>query len=288
MAADVEKAIGQHRPTMILHLAAETHVDRSIEQPVNFISTNVGGTAVLLEATLQYWRQLSPVEKDAFRFLHVSTDEVYGSVAKDCRVSEGHAYAPSSPYAASKAAADHLVRSYGQTYGLPTMIAHPTNNYGPCQFPEKLIPHFIFKSLREEDLPLYGSGTQERDWLFVEDHCEALETLLLEGCPGESYHVGSQILQTNLQVTQKVCAQIDKQQNIDAGQSQARIVFVEDRPGHDHCYALDCSKMQQQFGWSAKTSFEEGLEKTVRWYLDHPEWIESIRGDYQGQRWGLL
>lgn len=287
-AKDIEQAICEHRPSMILHLAAETHVDRSIEKPNDFISTNVMGTSILLEATLHYWRTLSASEQEGFRFLHISTDEVYGPVGGKRVATEADAYAPTSPYAASKAAADHIARSYQQTYGLPVMIAHPTNNYGPRQFPEKLIPHFIFKSLRGEDLPLYGDGMQERDWLFVEDHCEALETLLFEGTPGESYHVGSQILRTNLKVAQNICTEINKLQPTDGNENKERIALVEDRPAHDHRYALDCGKMQREFGWSAKTSFDEGLRHTVQWYLKHPEWIESVQGDYQGQRMGLL
>lgn len=284
----VEKVVYEQKPSMILHLAAETHVDRSIEHPTNFVSTNVGGTAVLLETTLQYWRQLDATDKNTFRFLHVSTDEVYGPAEAGQLACEGDAYAPTSPYAASKAAADQLVRAYRHTYDLPTLIAHPTNNYGPFQFPEKLIPHFIFKSMRGEQLPLYGDGRQERDWLFVEDHCEALETLLFEGSPGESYHVGSQMLRSNLEVAQNICKEIDQLQPTDESKDQERIVLVEDRPAHDHRYALDCGKMKRKFGWSAKTSFDDGLRQTVQWYLKHPEWIESVRGDYQGERMGLI
>jgi dTDP-glucose 4,6-dehydratase len=286
--ADVEQAICEHRPSMILHLAAETHVDRSIEKPADFISTNVTGTAILLEATLQYWRTLAAPEQEAFRFLHIATDEVYGPVGGKRVATEGDAYAPTSPYAASKAAADHIARSYQQTYGLPVMIAHPTNNYGPRQFPEKFIPHFIFKSLRGEDLPLYGDGMQERDWLFVEDHCCALETLLFEGLPGEAYHLGSQQLRTNLEVAQQVCTQIDRQQTADPGGRKERITFVEDRPGHDHRYALDCGKMERLFGWHPTTSFEDGIAATVQWYLNNPRWIETVCREYQGHRIGLL
>ena len=287
-AKDIEQAICEHRPSMILHLAAETHVDRSIEKPNDFISTNVMGTSILLEATLHYWRTLSASEQEGFRFLHISTDEVYGPVGRKRVATEADAYAPTSPYAASKAAADHIARSYQQTYGLPVMIAHPTNNYGPRQFPEKLIPHFIFKSLRGEDLPLYGDGMQERDWLFVEDHCCALETLLFEGLPGESYHLGSQIVRTNLEVAQQVCTQIDRQQTAHPGESKERITFVEDRPGHDHRYALDCGKMERLFGWRPTISFEEGIATTVQWYLKNPQWIETVCQEYQGNRIGLL
>ncbi len=284
----VERVLLEQKPNLILHLAAETHVDRSIEQPAPFVATNVAGTATLLETTLRYWQQLGSAEKEGFRLLHVSTDEVYGPTGSGQLACEGDAYAPTSPYAASKAAADQLVRAYGHTYGLPVMIAHPTNNYGPYQFPEKLIPHFVFQSMRGESLPLYGDGQQQRDWLFVEDHCAALEILLAEGKPGESYHVGTQKLRSNREVAENICAQIDKVQSAAEGDAKERIVSVADRPAHDHRYALDCTKMQREFGWSAKTSFDDGLQQTVEWYLKHPEWIETVRGDYQGQRMGLL
>ena len=288
--AQVEQAINEHRPSMILHLAAETHVDRSIEDPLHFVSTNVVGTSILLEATMQYWRSLPGSQQEAFRFLQVSTDEVYGPLTGNNAACEGDAYAPSSPYAASKASADHIAQSYYRTFGLPVMIAHPTNNYGPRQFPEKLIPHFIFKSLKAEDLPIYGDGTQQRDWLYVEDHCKALETLLFEGSPGENYHLGSGQLRTNLEVAQQVCGQIDRQQataNQHISKTKDRITFVEDRPGHDNRYALDCSKMQRLFGWQATTSFEDGINATVEWYLSNPKWLETVCRAYEGRRIGL-
>jgi len=289
-STDVEKAISKHRPSMILHLAAETHVDRSIDKPVDFMTTNVMGTSILLEATLQYWKTLSEAEQETFRFLHVSTDEVYGPLQGNNVATEGDTYAPTSPYAASKAAADHIVRSYYLTYGLPVILAHPTNNYGPRQFPEKLIPHFIFKTIRGETLPLYGDGMQQRDWLFVEDHCEALETLLFEGIPGESYHLGSQTLRTNLDVAEQVCAQIDHQQPTNgqnSKKSKDRITFVKDRPAHDNRYALDCMKMERVFGWRSTTAFEDGITTTVEWYLNNPQWIETVCREYEGRRIGL-
>ncbi len=290
-AKDVEQAIGEHRPSMILHLAAETHVDRSIENPGEFITTNVLGTSILLQATLQYWKALPKSDQADFRFLHVSTDEVYGPIADNILATEGDAYAPTSPYAASKAAADHIARSYYRTYDLPVIIAHPTNNYGPRQFPEKLIPHFIFKLLRGEELPLYGDGMQERDWLFVEDHCEALEKILFAGIPGESYHLGSQQLRTNLEVSRQICKQIDFEQSIISPRtrsSEEHITFVKDRPGHDHRYALNCKKMEQALGWQSTTSFEQGITTTVKWYLNNPQWMESVCHTYEGRRIGLL
>ena len=288
--AEIERAINEHRPSMILHLAAETHVDRSIEDPLHFINANVVGTSILLEATLQYWRSLPVSQQENFRFLQVSTDEVYGPRTENKAACEGDAYAPSSPYAASKASADHIAHSYYRSYELPVMIAHPTNNYGPRQFPEKLIPHFIFKSLRAEDLPIYGDGKQERDWLYVEDHCKALETLLFEGIPGESYHLGSGILRTNLEVARQVCGQIHRRQattNHDVNETKDRLTFVKDRPGHDKRYALDCSKMQRLFGWQATTSFKDGIAATVEWYLSNPKWLETVCHTYEGRRIGL-
>ncbi|MAA53223.1 MAG: dTDP-glucose 4,6-dehydratase [Phycisphaerae bacterium] len=287
---EVKQAIIDQRPSMILHLAAETHVDRSIDNPLQFVTTNVTGTSILLEATLQYWRSLSDSQQESFRLLHVSTDEVYGPIAGKEKAIEGDPYAPSSPYAASKASADHIVRSYYRTYKLPVILVHPTNNYGPRQFPEKFIPHFIFRALKGEGLPLYGDGAQQRDWLYVDDHCEALETLLTKGIPGESYHLGSGQLRSNLEVARQICIEIDRQAETikeNSGGTLDRITFVEDRPGHDNRYALDCSKVHRTIGWHAATTFEDGITATVAWYLKNSKWMNSVCGAYEGRRIGL-
>lgn len=263
----------------VIHFAAESHVDRSIANPAEFILTNVVGTANLLNIAMDYWADLAPTHKENFRFLHISTDEVFGSLAPDDPpFTETNAYAPNSPYAASKAAADHLARAYWKTYGFPVLISNCSNNYGPYQFPEKLVPLLILNALEEKPLPLYGDGGQVRDWLFVEDHCAALIAILDKGQPGQSYNIGGANQPTNLDITRKICAILN--QNIQSpGQSplERLITFVQDRPGHDRRYAMDCGKIRSEIGWEPTTGLEEGLAKTVAWYLNHPDWVENIR-----------
>jgi dTDP-glucose 4,6-dehydratase len=285
----VKELLAQHRPQALIHFAAESHVDRSIERPADFVSTNVLGTSVLLQAALEYWQELILAEKESFRFLHISTDEVYGSIERGQKVVEGDPYAPNSPYAASKAAADHLVRAYHHTYGLPTLITHSSNNYGPYQFPEKFIPLLIVKALEEKPLPLYGAGQQVRDWIFVEDHCLALQELLHRGTPGQVYHIGGGCERTNLQVAETLCEILDRLNPNFAGTASRRLItFVEDRPGHDRRYGLDSTKIMRELGWEPSGTFEHQLETTIGWYLNHSDWVERVcRGKYGGERLGL-
>ena len=287
--ATVGGLLAQYRPQAILHFAAESHVDRSIDGPADFISTNVIGTSVLLECALEYWRTLETEQQHSFRFLHVSTDEVYGSIEPDRKAREGDAYAPNSPYAASKAGADHFVRAYQQTYGLPTLITHSSNNYGPYQFPEKLVPLMILNALAGKSLPVYGDGTNVRDWLHVEDHCSALRAVLERGSVGESYHIGGNCERTNLSVVEAICDIVDRlKTGADDRPTRKQITFVEDRPGHDHRYALDCTNIERKLGWSPSHPFETGLEATVQWYLEHSDWVQQIcNGTYHGERLGL-
>jgi dTDP-glucose 4,6-dehydratase len=270
-----------HKPRAVLHFAAESHVDRSIHGPAAFIETNVNGTFSLLEATRQYYSGLSAVEQAAFRFLHVSTDEVYGTLApNDPAFSETTAYAPNSPYSASKAASDHLVRAYHHTYGLPTLTSNCSNNYGPYQFPEKLIPLMISNALAGKNLPIYGDGMQVRDWLYVGDHCSALRRILEAGVPGETYNVGGWNEQANLHVVHTLCDQLD---SLVPGAASYRnlMVTVKDRPGHDRRYAIDATKIARELGWRPVETFTSGITKTVQWYLANPEWIARIQsGDY--------
>jgi dTDP-glucose 4,6-dehydratase len=285
----VVEALRRHQPDAVLHLAAQTHVDRSIDSAAAFIETNTVGTFVLLEAALDYWRGLPEARKARFRFHHVSTDEVFGSLGAEGQFSETSAYAPSSPYSASKAAADHLVRAWHRTYGLPVLVSNCSNNYGPFQFPEKLIPLMIIKALASERLPVYGRGAQIRDWLHVEDHARALRRILEHGSPGESYNVGARCERSNLQVVEAICDFLDRLRPRPGGASHRDLIgFVADRPGHDFRYAIDPSKIERELGWAPQESFETGLEKTVRWYVENRAWWQEIRdSSYRGERLGL-
>jgi dTDP-glucose 4,6-dehydratase len=277
------------RPSAVVHLAAESHVDRSIDGPRAFLASNVVGTFTLLEAARDHWRRLPGPERDVFRVLVVSTDEVFGSLGPEGWFTESSPCAPSSPYAASKAAADHFARAFQRTYGLPVLLTRCSNNYGPYQHPEKLIPLMALKALRGEPLPVYGDGGHVRDWLFVGDHCRALWAVLNRGRPGESYNLGGGAERTNLQVIHAVCAAVDRlRPGLAHAPSASLIQAVEDRPGHDRRYAVDAWKARAELGWSPAVRFEEGLEQTVAWYLSHPEWVESMtRGGYAGERLGL-
>ena len=264
----LRKLLEHHRPRAIVHLAAESHVDRSIEGPAEFVQTNVVGTFSLLEEARTYWLQLAAPERAAFRFLHVSTDEVYGSLGPgDPAFTEETPYAPNSPYSASKASSDHLVRAYHHTYGMPTLITNCSNNYGPHQFPEKLIPLMIHHALAGKPLPVYGDGLNVRDWLYVEDHCTALCEVLARGRPGDVYNVGGGAEMTNIDLVRTLCALLDEAKPRTGGSYESLITFVKDRPGHDRRYAIDSGKIRRELGWRPQETFESGLRKTVRWYL---------------------
>jgi dTDP-glucose 4,6-dehydratase len=284
----VARLLAEHRPAAIVNFAAESHVDRSIEDPGAFVRTNIDGTYEVLEAAHDYWRALDKAAAARFRFLHVSTDEVYGSIA-DGSFTEDSRYAPNSPYAASKAAADHLVRAYHRTYGLPALVTNCGNNYGPRQFPEKLIPHMIARALDGRDLPLYGDGGHRRDWLHVEDHCRALLRVIERGRPGETYNIGGEPDRTNLSVVETLCAALDDARpRADGKPYKTQIAFVADRPGHDRRYALDSTKIAGELGWLPEIPFEEGLARTVDWYLANGAWSAAIRaGGYRAERLGL-
>jgi len=271
--------LARHQIRAVLHLAAESHVDRSISGPGAFVQTNVVGTFSLLEAVRAYWQALAPEAQAGFRFLHVSTDEVFGSLAPDAPAfTEAHPYAPNSPYSASKAASDHWVRAYHHTYGLPVLTTHCSNNYGPLHFPEKLIPLMIVNALAGKALPVYGDGQQVRDWLFVNDHCSAVRTVLAAGKPGQTYNIGGWNEKPNLEIVQRVCALLDELQPRADGQSYAsQISFVADRPGHDRRYAIDARKISADLGWEPAETFESGIRKTVQWYLDHPQWVQEVQ-----------
>jgi dTDP-glucose 4,6-dehydratase len=280
----VASLLREHRPRAIVHFAAESHVDRSIHGPGAFIQTNVFGTFALLQATRAYFEELSSEEKKQFRFLHVSTDEVYGSLGPDDPAfSETTPYAPNSPYAASKASSDHLVRAYFHTYGLPTLTTNCSNNYGPYQFPEKLIPLMILNSLEGKPLPVYGDGKNVRDWLFVEDHCSAIRAVLQRGRPGETYNIGGSSERANIDVVTLICNLLDELTPSQViGPRRNLITYVKDRPGHDRRYAIDARKIKQELGWEPAERFESGIRKTVQWYLDHQDWVEDVRsGSYQ-------
>ena len=284
----VGRLLAEHRPDAIVNFAAESHVDRSIDGPAAFIETNVVGTLNLLERARDYWRELDEAGRAAFRFLHVSTDEVYGSLGDEGAFTETTPYAPNSPYSASKAASDHLVRSFHHTYGLPVLTTNCSNNYGPFQFPEKLIPLIINKAVNGEPLPIYGDGKNVRDWLFVTDHCRAIETVLKKGRVGEVYNVGGDAEQQNIDVVNTLCALIDQRRPREDGQPRAsQITYVKDRPGHDRRYAIDASKLKSELGWAPSVDFETGMARTVDWYLDNSEWVARVLdGSYQMQRIG--
>lgn len=281
--ATVNRLLQEHQPRAIIHFAAESHVDRSIHGPAAFIETNVNGTFSLLESVRNYWQALPDAEKAAFRFLHVSTDEVYGSLeANDPPFTETTAYAPNSPYSASKAASDHLVRAYHHTYGLPTLTTNCSNNYGPLHFPEKLIPLVITNARAGKDLPIYGDGSQVRDWLYVSDHCAAIRRVLEAGRPGETYNIGGWNEKTNLNVVHTICDLLDELQPKANGSYRDQIRHVKDRPGHDKRYAIDAQKIERELGWKPAESFETGLRKTVSWYLANDAWTEQVlSGEYK-------
>jgi len=286
--AAMNEALASFQPDAIIHLAAESHVDRSITGAADFIQTNIIGTYTLLEATLSWWRKLPQDKQDRFRFLHVSTDEVYGSLGETGKFTETTPYDPSSPYSASKASSDHLVMAWYRTYGLPALISNCSNNYGPYQFPEKLIPNMIIKALHAEPLPVYGDGSNVRDWLHVNDHARALRLLVERGKPGEKYNIGGNAERSNLEVVRSICAIMDELRPDNAPHEQL-ITFVTDRPGHDWRYAIDCSKIEQELGWRPTCAFETGLRETVQWYLERCDWWQPILDNtYQGQRLGLV
>mgnify|MGYP003598859622 FL=1 len=280
----------RHRPGAVMHLAAESHVDRSIDGPGEFVRTHVWGTYTLLQEALRHWRTLPPERRAAFRFHHVSTDEVYGSLGPTGRFTEDTPYAPNSPYSASKASSDHLVRAWFHTYGLPVVTSNCSNNYGPFQFPEKLIPLVTLNALEGRPLPVYGKGDNVRDWLYVGDHARALRSVLTAGTPGETYNVGGNNERTNLEVVRTICAVLDQLLPDSPHRPHERLVtFVTDRPGHDRRYAIDASKIARDLGWTPAESFESGLRKTVQWYLDNPRWWRRVQdGSYQRERLGLL
>ncbi|AEF53564.1 dTDP-glucose 4,6-dehydratase [Marinomonas posidonica] len=296
-AVALDKVFNIHQPDVVMHLAAESHVDRSIDGPGDFIQTNVVGTYTLLEASRKYWMRLSGDKKSTFRFHHISTDEVYGDLPHPDEVedelplfTETTPYAPSSPYSASKASSDHLVRAWLRTYGLPTVVTNCSNNYGPYHFPEKLIPHVILNALSGKNLPVYGDGSQIRDWLYVEDHARALVKVATEGKVGETYNIGGHNEKRNIEVVKTICALLEelvpaKPQGVNAYEDL--ITYVKDRPGHDVRYAIDANKIAHDLGWEPEETFETGMRKTVQWYLDNPEWWQRVlSGDYQLHRIG--
>ncbi len=272
-----------HQPDAVINFAAESHVDRSIHDPDAFVRTNVLGTCALLRSALRYWKALPEDRRAAFRFLHVSTDEVFGALRPgDPAFAETTPYAPNSPYSASKAASDHLVRAFHETYGLPTLITNCSNNYGPRQFPEKLIPLVLCNALARKPLPIYGTGGNIRDWLHVEDHCEALSLVLERGEPGRTYNIGGRSERTNLEVVRALCGILDRLRPHADGPYADLIAFVTDRPGHDFRYAIDCGRVERELGWKPRRSFDQGLEDTVRWYLDNQDWTDRVRnGEYR-------
>ncbi|AAY50655.1 dTDP-glucose 4,6-dehydratase [Xanthomonas campestris pv. campestris] len=284
----VTRLLQEHQPDAVLNFAAESHVDRSIEGPGAFIQTNVVGTLALLEAVRDYWKALPDTRRDAFRFLHVSTDEVYGTLGETGKFTETTPYAPNSPYSASKAASDHLVRAFHHTYGLPVLTTNCSNNYGPYHFPEKLIPLVIAKALAGEPLPVYGDGKQVRDWLFVSDHCEAIRTVLAKGRVGETYNVGGNSERQNIEVVQAICALLDQHRPREDGKPrESQIAYVTDRPGHDRRYAIDASKLKDELGWEPAYTFEQGIAQTVDWYLTNQTWVQGVLdGSYRLERIG--
>ena len=284
----VAKLLAEHRPDAVVNFAAESHVDRSIDGPAAFIQTNVVGTLALLEAVRDYWKSLQGEAKENFRFLHVSTDEVYGTLGDTGKFREDTPYAPNSPYSASKAASDHLVRAFHHTYGLPVLTTNCSNNYGPYHFPEKLIPLVIAKALAGEPLPVYGDGKQVRDWLFVADHCEAIRTVLAKGRVGETYNVGGNSEKQNIEVVKAICALLDERRPREDGKPrESQIAYVADRPGHDRRYAIDASKLRDELGWEPEYTFERGIAETIDWYLEHKDWVNRVLdGSYRLERIG--
>ncbi|HEY0959876.1 MAG TPA: dTDP-glucose 4,6-dehydratase [Novosphingobium sp.] len=283
------RAIAGFRPDAIMHLAAESHVDRSIDGPAAFIETNVVGTFRMLDATTAYWKNLDTAARGAFRFHHISTDEVFGALGDEGKFTDDTAYDPRSPYSASKAGSDHLVRAWYHTHGLPVLVTNCSNNYGPYHFPEKLIPLMILKGLAGAKLPVYGDGSNVRDWLHVEDHARALAMVVRQGKPGETYLIGGEAEKTNLHVVETICDLLDRHApNQDGASRRGQISFVTDRPGHDYRYAIDANKIRRELGWTPNESFESGMEATVRWYLDNRRWWQDIQsGSYRGERLGL-
>ena len=286
-AAAVSAAIKAFRPNVVMHLAAESHVDRSITGPGDFVQTNIVGTYVMLQAALEHWQGLVGAEKDAFRFHHISTDEVFGSLGAEGLFSETTPYDPRSPYSASKASSDHLARAWHHTYGLPVVVSNCSNNYGPYHFPEKLIPLVTLNALEGKPLPVYGKGDNVRDWLHVEDHARALHLIATQGAPGQSYNVGGRNERTNLQVVEAICDVLDALRPVPGLKRRDLITFVADRPGHDARYAIDATKLERELGWKAQETFDTGLRKTVQWYLDNEAWWAPLRARYAGQRLGL-
>ena len=286
----VKNALSQFQPDVIINFAAESHVDRSIDGPFEFIQTNIVGTAVLLDEANNYYKTLTGEMKAGFRFLHVSTDEVYGSLGDDDYFTENTAYDPSSPYSASKASSDHLVRAWSRTFGLPILITNCSNNYGPYQFPEKLIPLMILNCLKEKSLPVYGKGDNVRDWLFVEDHCNAIYSVLSSGKLGETYNIGGNNEIQNIDIVKIICEKMDEYSpRKQGGNYEELITYVTDRPGHDFRYAIDASKISNELGWQPKENFETGIEKTIRWYLENREWWQAIQDNtYQQERLGVV
>lgn len=286
----LDKLFDEHKPDVVMHLAAESHVDRSITGSAQFVETNIVGTYAILEAARNYWNELSVDRKSAFRFHHISTDEVYGDLhGTDDLFTETTSYAPSSPYSASKASSDHLVRAWHRTYGLPTIVTNCSNNYGPCHFPEKLIPLVILNALEGKALPIYGKGDQIRDWLYVEDHARALVKVVTEGVVGETYNIGGHNEKRNLEVVETICDLLEELRPLAENPELRKlntyrdlITFVTDRPGHDHRYAIDASKIEQELGWVPEESFESGIRKTVEWYLNNQQWVDNVKsGAYQ-------
>lgn len=286
----VERVVAEYEPTAIVHFAAESHVDRSIEGPAEFVRTNVQGTFQLLDSARQYVARLSTRRRADFRFLHVSTDEVYGSLGPTGLFTETSPYDPSSPYSATKAAADHLARAYFRTFDLPLLVTNCSNNYGPCQFPEKLIPLVILNALEGKPLPVYGDGQNVRDWLFVEDHCRALWRVLTAGRLGETYNIGGNCEQKNLDVVETICRTVDELRPcLPHTPCDSLITFVRDRPGHDRRYAIDAGKIRRELGWQPEHDFASGIRRTVKWYLDNPQWVSRVAsGAYRRERLGLL
>ncbi|MCT8089468.1 dTDP-glucose 4,6-dehydratase [Acinetobacter sp. C_4_1] len=289
-SAEILQAIKEFKPDVIMHLAAESHVDRSIDGPAEFIQTNIVGTYTLLEATRLYWKELNSELQERFRFHHISTDEVYGDLEDTNHLfTEMTPYAPSSPYSASKASSDHLIRAWHRTYGLPTIITNCSNNYGPYHFPEKLIPLMILNALEAKPLPVYGNGEQVRDWLFVEDHARALYKVATEGKVGETYNIGGNNEKKNIEVVDTICKILDLLRPQSNGQSYKKLItFVKDRPGHDLRYAIDATKIKNELGWSPVETFETGIQKTIEWYLNHLDWCQRVQdGRYQRERLGI-